>query len=336
LPDRAAQIAAFLETIGWGGVPRRVLAADASFRRYDRLQEPARRAVLMDAPPPQEDVRPFLAVARLLHRLGISAPQIFAEDVAAGLLLLEDFGDDTYTRLLAAGAEGTPLYTLAIDVLIAIHRNFTPAMAPFVTRYDDERLLGEVAELVDWYRPAVAGGATDAALRAEYLDLWRALLPLARGVPETLVLRDFHVDNLMLLGGRSGTAACGVLDFQDAAIGPCSYDVMSLLMDERRDVPARLAAAMRRRYLEAFPELDRERFAASYAVLGGLRHCKNIGRFARLWRRDGKPGYLVHIPRVWGLVEQDLRHPALAAVAAWLAQHIPPELRRVPTVEAAR
>jgi N-acetylmuramate 1-kinase len=333
LPDRSAAIASFLAASGWGGVPRRVLAADASFRRYDRLEEASRRAVLMDAPPPQEDVRPFLAIARLLHGLGLSAPRILAEDVATGLLLIEDFGDDTYTRLLAGGADAAALYTLAIDVLIALHRDFVPAMAPFATGYDDQRLLSEVAELVDWYLPAVSGRPIEAALRAEYLDLWRALLPVARGVPESLVLRDYHADNLMLLDGRAGIAACGLLDFQDAVIGPRSFDVMSLLMDERRDVPAPLAAAMRARYLAAFPALDPERFAASYAVLGGLRHCKNIGRFARLWRRDGKPGYLPHIPRVWRLVDQDLRHPVLAPVAAWLAVHLPPALRRVPSIE---
>jgi N-acetylmuramate 1-kinase len=329
MADRAEHVSGFLAASGWGAAARWRLAGDASFRRYDRLEQEGRRIVLMDAPPPQEDVRPFLRVARHLRGLGLSAPEILAEDVALGLLLLEDFGDATYTRLLAQGAAEAPLYALAIDVLIALHRRADPAATP-VPPYDDQRLLTEAALLVDWYLPAVTGTPTEPALRAEYLALWQGLLGAARGVPPTLVLRDYHVDNLMLLEGRSGIAACGLLDFQDAVIGPRSYDLVSLLEDARRDVSPDLAAAMLEQYLAAFPALDREAFAASYAILGAQRNCKIVGIFTRLDRRDGKPIYLRHIPRVWRLIAQDLRHPALAPMAAWLDRHIPPPLRRIP------
>jgi aminoglycoside/choline kinase family phosphotransferase len=328
--ERAERIAAFLAAAGWGKAARRTLAGDASFRRYDRLEAPPFRAVLMDAPPPQEDVRPFLAVARLLRGLGFSAPGILAEDIEAGLLLLEDFGDATYTRLLAGGAAEAPLYALAVDLLIALHRDFAVDPATPVPPYDDARLLTEAALLVDWFLPAVTGRPTAPALRQDYLDLWRGLLPVARAVPQSLVLRDYHVDNLMLLEGRDGIAACGLLDFQDAVIGPVTYDLVSLLEDARRDVPADLAAAMRARYLAAFPALDRAAFAASYAAMGAQRNCKIVGIFTRLWKRDGKPQYLPHIPRVWRLIEGDLAHPALAPVRAWLDRHIPPSLRSPP------
>jgi hypothetical protein len=139
----------------------------------------------------------------------------------------------------------------------------------------------------------------------------------------------------MLLDGRSGVAACGLLDFQDAVIGPCSYDLVSLLEDARRDVPVDLVAAMLERYLDAFPELDRDAFAASYALMGAQRNCKIVGIFTRLCVRDGKPVYLAHIPRVWRLIEQDLRHPALAPMARWLDRHVPPPLRRIPPVRTA-
>ena len=335
MAERAMQIADFLADAGWAEVPRRPLAGDASFRRYKRLEAAGRRAVLMDAPPPKEDVRPFIAVARLLHGLGLSAPQILAEDIADGLLLLEDFGDDTYTRLFAAGAEEERLYRLAVDLLIALHRSFRIPAVPILPPYNDDRLLNEAALLVDWYLPAITGQPTEPKLREEYLAAWRGLLPVARGVPDTLVLRDYHVDNLMLLDGRSGVAACGLLDFQDAVIGPRSYDLVSLLEDARRDVPADLVAAMLRRYLDAFPALDRDAFAASYAVMGAQRNCKIVGIFTRLCVRDGKPVYLAHIPRVWRLIEQDLRHPALAAMARWLDRHVPPPLRRIPPVRTA-
>jgi hypothetical protein len=331
--ERADLAAAFLAAEGWGGAERRPLPGDASFRRYVRLVRGGDSAMLMDAPPPHEDVRPFVAVARLLHGMGLSAPAIAAADVAAGFLLLEDFGDDTYTRLLAAGADEAALYALAVDVLIALNRAFSTA--PDLPPYDDARLLTEASLLVDWYLPAVTGAPVPLALREEYVALWRALLPLARGVPETLVLRDYHVDNLMRLKGRGGIAACGLLDFQDAVGGPMSYDLVSLLEDARRDVAPALAAAMRARFLAAFPALDRAAFDRSYAVLGAQRNCKIVGIFTRLLVRDGKPSYLVHIPRVWRLIAEDVRHPALAPLARWLDRHVPLALRRIPHRPAA-
>lgn len=328
--DRDSTIAAFLAAAGWGNAERNALAGDASFRRYFRLGRDGKTAMLMDAAPPQEDVRPYLAIAKALHDLELSAPAILAADVASGLLLIEDFGNDTYTRLLAKGADEEALYALAIDVLIALRQRFTPQAAPELPRYDDTRLLNEAALLVDWYLPAVTGKATPPSLREEYLDLWRGLLPLARAMPETLVLRDFHVDNLMRIAGRPGLGACGLLDFQDAVLGPITYDVVSLLEDSRRDIAPSLIASMRHRYLAAFPDLDRAAFDASFALLGAQRHCKVVGIFTRLDRRDGKPRYLAHIPRLWRLIDQDLRHPALAPVKKWLDRHIAPSLRIVP------
>ena len=334
MAERAEAIAAFLAATGWDDAARHPLPGDASFRRYVRLVRGPQRAMLMDAPPPQENVRPFLAVARLLHRLGLSAPAIFAENVEAGLLLLEDFGDDTYTRLLAAGVADEPLYALAIDTLVALNRKFAPSLAPELPPYDDERLLTEALLLVDWYLPAITGRPADAALRAEYVALWRSLLPLARGVPDSLVLRDYHVDNLMRLPGREGVASVGLLDFQDAVRGPLAYDLVSLLEDARRDVPPALAVAMQERFLTQHP-VDRTAFARSYAVLGAQRNCKIVGIFTRLCVRDGKPGYLAHIPRVWRLVEHDLGHPDLAPLKSWLDRAIPASERRIPPVRSA-
>ncbi|HUB94836.1 MAG TPA: phosphotransferase [Stellaceae bacterium] len=324
MTERAAAIDRFLAASGWSEARRKPLKGDASFRRYVRLVRHDARAMLMDARPPREDVRPFLAVARLLHALDLTAPAILAADIEAGLLLLEDFGDDTYTRLLLAGADEAELYALAVDVLIAVNRRFQREHGSTLPPYDDERLLTEAALLVDWYLPAQTGMPTPPSLREEYLALWRRVLPLARAVPETLVLRDYHVDNLMRLPGRGGIAACGLLDFQDAVIGPASYDLVSLLEDARRDISDAIADAMRARFLAAFPALDRDRFDRSYAVLGAQRACKIAGIFTRLSVRDGKAGYLVHIPRVRRLIARDMRHPDLAPLARWLERHLPP------------
>lgn len=329
MADREAVIAAFLAAQGWGAAERAALAGDASFRRYHRLRRGGETALLMDAPPPQEDVRPFVAVDRILRDLGFSAPQILAGDEAAGLLLIEDFGDDTFTRLLAKGADETALYALAVDVLIALHRRFKSNGAA-LPPYDDARFLNEAALLVDWYLPAITGRPTPPSLRDAYLELWRGLLPRARRAPQCLVLRDYHVDNLMRIAGREGIAACGLLDFQDAVEGPTSYDLVSLLEDSRRDIAPGLIAAMLERYLAAFPDLDRAAFATSFALLGAQRHCKVIGIFTRLDRRDRKPRYLTHIPRLWRLLERNLERPALAPLEEWLDRNIPRELRQMP------
>jgi len=327
--ERDIAIAAFLAAHGWGDAARAALAGDASFRRYFRLTRKGETALLMDAPPPQEDVRPFVAVDGMLRDLGFSAPAILAGDEAAGLLLIEDFGDDTFTRLLAKGADETALYALAVDVLIALHRRFKPdgnALPP----YDDTRFLNEAALLVDWYLPAITGQPTPPQLRDAYLDLWRGLLPRARHTPQCLVLRDYHVDNLMRVEGRDGVAACGLLDFQDAVHGPTSYDLVSLLEDSRRDIAPTLVASMLERYLAAFPDLDREAFATSFALLGAQRHCKVIGIFTRLDRRDHKPRYLAHIPRLWRLLDRNLETQALAPLKEWLDRNIPRALRVTP------
>lgn len=334
-PERARAIDGFLAAAGWHGAERHALPGDASFRRYHRLRLDGRGAMLMDAPPGREDVRPYVTVARLLRRLGISAPGILAEDPAQGLLVIEDFGDDTYTRLLARGHDEAALYRLAVDLLAELHRRFRRDDGAGLPAYDDERLLNEASLLTDWFLPAATGSATPASVRAEYLALWRGLFPVARAVPATLVLRDYHIDNLMLLPGRAGVAACGVLDFQDAVVGPTSYDLVSLLEDARRDIAPALVDAMYRRYLDAAPAVDRDEFAASYAVMGAQRNAKIVGIFTRLCVRDGKRAYLAHIPRVWRLLEGDLRHPALASMRAWLDRCVPANLRAVPRSLAA-
>ena len=316
-------MAAFLDECGWGGARLAPLAGDASFRRYYRLGSNGRRAVLMDAPPPQEDVVPYIAVSQLLRRLGFSAPEVYAEDRAGGFLLIEDFGDHTYTRLLDRGADEPSLYTLAVDTLVELQRAVAGYGSPDLPPYDAKRLLAEAALLIDWYAPAARGEPLSDARRDEYLDLWRTLLPQAALSRDTLVLRDYHVDNLMRLPDRSGVRGCGLLDFQDAVCGPPSYDLVSLLDDARRDVPADLRRQMTERYLAAFPALDQAAFLRSAAILAAQRNCKILGIFTRLWKRDGKPRYLVHLPRIWRLLEQEVAHPALDPIARWLDRHLP-------------
>ncbi len=319
---------AFLQRSGWSRHHLQALAGDASFRRYGRLVDNGRRAVLMDAPPPAESVRPFIRMAEHLIRLGLSAPAILAADEDSGMLLLEDFGDDTFSRRLAAADDDYALYALAVDVLAYLHRLPVDAALPsYLPRYTARRFIDEALLFTDWYMPDRLGEAVPTGMRSAFIDVWMAVLPTVLAAPATLVLRDFHVDNLIYLPDREGLAACGLLDFQDAVGGPAAYDLMSLLEDARRDVSDKLAASMIERYATTVGLDDRRGFQDVFAILAAQRHCKVIGIFTRLHRRDGKPAYLAHIPRVWRLLERALQHQSLALVAEWFAAHVPASLR---------
>ena len=314
---------AFLAAHGWGRARIEPLAGDASFRRYFRVIEDARSAVLMDAPPPHEDPRPFVKVARWLSARDFAAPAILAEDSAAGLVLLEDFGDRRMRETVDADAEAlVPLYRAAVDLLVALRRHPAEDLRP----YDLAELHREAEVLTEWYCPAI-GLEVD---RAGYRAAWDAVLPRALPQAPVTVLRDYHAENLMLVGDAN---RLGLLDFQDALAGHPAYDLVSLLQDARRDVEPSIEEAMLRHYRAATGEGDA--FMDAYHVLGAQRNAKIVGVFARLWRRDGTPRYPALCPRVWAYLERDLTYPVLAPVAAWFDANIPPELRGDPMLLSA-
>ena len=317
-----ASAADFLAACGWGGARIDPLAGDASFRRYFRIVHgDGRRAVLMDAPPPHEDPRPFVAVAEWLAAIGLSAPEILARDLDHGLLLLGDLGDDRLReRLDEDGHQEAELYTIATDVLIHLHQH--PPM-PGLPAHGLDQWLAELALFTDWYAPAL-----DLAVDAEaYRAAWRDVLaPIAGdGLGPVTVLRDFHAENVMLIEGRSGVAHFGLLDFQDALAGHPAYDLASVLEDARRDVSQDIELAMLDRYIAATGHAAA--FETAYWALAAQRNTRILGVFVRLWKRDGKPGYRQFQPRMWGLLERDLAHPALAPVKTWFDANIPAAAR---------
>jgi aminoglycoside/choline kinase family phosphotransferase len=284
-------------------------------RRYERVVAGKRRLVLMDAPPEALDCRPFLEIGAWLRDQGLSAPGVLAADPALGLVLLEDLGDDLFRPLLAAGvADEALLYRTAVDLLIALQRTAPP---PALPRYDDAWLLREANLLVEWYAPSLGADAG-----RDYEAIWRDLLPAARIGADAFVYVDYHADNLLWLPERAGLARIGLLDFQDARLGPPAYDLVSLLADARRDVDAALAGAMVERYLTARPEFGPAAFAAACAVLGAQRNAKILGLFSRLAERDGKRQYLGLQPRVRGHLAVALRHPVLAPLRTWCRRHL--------------
>jgi aminoglycoside/choline kinase family phosphotransferase len=318
----------FVRRAGWGDAGERLLAGDASFRKYFRLSRPRASAVVMDAPPPHEDVRPFVRIGRHLIGLGLSAPAIYAIDEDHGFLLLEDLGDDTFARVLAAGGEEAEVYARATDVLIVLHRAGAPALLPGLGAYAGEALIDAAMLLPEWYLPAASGRPTPHEETTAYRAAWRACLANLPAMPDTLLLRDYHKDNLMWLPGRSGVKACGLLDFQDAQQGNPSYDLVSLIEDARRDVAPAVHAACLARYLGE-TGLDAKDFAAGFALMAAQRHARIIGLFVRLLERDGKPEYLPHLPRVWRMFERALRHDALQPLRTWVDRMLPPESRHI-------
>lgn len=312
----------FLHLHGWGDVQPKFLAGDASFRTYYRLEKQGQSILFMDAPPPERP-QEFCQIDTCLINLGFSAPQIVATDFKHGFVLLEDFGDDTFTRLLNKGEDMSTLYELALDTLIALHQGST-ACPSFVKPYSIDQLYKETELFLDWYLPAVSASSLAPKVRQSFADLWRGVFSRALELTShTLVLRDYHVDNLMRLPNRTGVQACGLLDFQDALWGPVVYDVVSLLEDARLDLPSSLVESLWQRYGAAFPAWNLEQLKMAGCILSAGRHAKIIGIFTRLAVRDGKKDYLRHIPRVWGLLEKCLEHPELQDLKEWFTLHVP-------------
>jgi N-acetylmuramate 1-kinase len=309
---------AFLKTAGWGDAVIEPLDGDASFRRYFRVRDGEKSAMLMDAPPPEEDPQPFLRAAKWLDANGLRAPYILAEDAPRGLVLIEDFGEVRMREYLDQWpADEAAIYRTAIDALIALHR-LPPG--PFLT-YSMSEYMREARLFSEWYCPAQNLYVDGASYTAAWEKVLGDLLPRQR--PGVTVLRDYHAENIMLLGNLEQQ---GLLDFQDALVGHPAYDLVSLLQDARRDVSPELEAEMFDYYVQkSGVGAD---FLADYARLGAQRNAKIVGIFVRLWKRDGKPKYLDYIPRVWALLERDLSHPALEPVAEWFYINVPEELRQ--------
>lgn len=319
----------FLAASGWTGAQILPLAGDASFRRYFRVILNDRSAVLMDAPPPHEDPRPFIAVGEWLIAHGLTAPEILARDLDKGLLLLDDFGSTRLRETLDVEPDRErELYQLATDVLIHLHQH--PPMAG-LKPHGLEQWLEELNLFIEWYCPALG---LDVDTNG-YRTAWRSVLEQIAddGLGPVTVLRDYHAENIMLVDGRDGIAHVGLLDFQDALAGHPAYDLASVLEDARRDVSPRIEREMIDRYLLVCGR--REAFNRAYWGLAAQRNTRILGVFTRLWKRDGKPGYRRFQPRMWGLLERDLAQPHLAPVRQWFDANIAPEHRRAPWKEAA-
>lgn len=361
-------IDAFVKSAGWGEAERLPVSGDASTRRYVRLKRGSETALLMDqpqgaeAPTADPDAAPaerkalgynavarlagadcgrFIACSNYLHGLGLSAPEIYAADVAQGFVLMEDLGADLFTDSLAKGVAEPALYEGAAEVLAVLHAQRAPKLLPPdkpLYAYDETALLAEVELLTEWFFPVGLGRQASAAEIAEFQGLWREALAPLLAAPAYFVHRDYHAQNLMWMPGRTGAARIGLIDFQDAVAGPAAYDMISLVEDARRDVSPDVGRMTVSHYLNRMrvqgTPVDEEAFALEMAVFAAQRNTKIVGIFARLCRRDGKPRYLELLPRVWSYLTADLNHPALAKLKSWYDHAIPFEARGVPSLRS--
>lgn len=325
--SRSDIIDGFLAASGWNGARRIMLAGDASFRKYERVFLNGRQAVVMDAPPDKEDIRPFIRIAGHLAEFGLSSPLIIASDIENGLLLLEDLGDDLFARILEKRPESEgELYLSAADVLIKLYKNPENVNYNGIVPFDIEKMLQQVSLLTEWFIPLVSGNQCDGSLKTEYIEAWRGALAKAPDIGRVTVLYDFHAENLIWLPERKKSARTGLLDFQDAMLGSPAYDMVSFLEDARRDIAAETVERTIGYYLDN-TGINRNDFISAYHLMGAQRNCRIVGTFARLCVRDGKPRYLSFMPRVWRHIENDLSHPLLADVKNWMDKVIKPEWR---------
>lgn len=353
LANRIAQARgteALLERSGFKTARRDFMLGDASTRAYERLTKPnGERAILMISPPRPdgppirfgrsysalarlaETIGPFLAMGAALRAEGFSAPRILDADLGVGLAIIEDLG--------SAGVvdENGPIperYAQAVGLLAALHGRALPDSVPAfdggtyrIPPYDLDALLIEVELLPDWYAPHIARASLSSGQRATFVNLWRQALGDVVAARPTWILRDYHSPNLIWLGDREGLAQVGVIDFQDAVMGHPAYDVASLAQDARVTVPDALELRLLGHYAklrrEVTPDFDMAGFARAYAILGAQRATKILGIFARLDKRDGKPQYRAHVPRVTRYLRKNLDHPALAPVKEWYGLHLP-------------
>jgi tRNA threonylcarbamoyl adenosine modification protein YjeE len=348
--ERLKALREFLDGAGYAEAKRQRMPGDASTRSYARLARNDGLVILMNSPKRPdgpaihdgkpysaavhlaEDVKPFVAIANGLRERGFSAPRIQHADLDAGFLITEDFGSASFVE----GDPPAPIaerYQAATDMLAALHHLVLPEtlpLAPQITytipAFDTEAMLVEIGLMPDWYLPDREATPT-AELRA-FIALWRELLVKAEIAWKTWVIRDFHSPNLIWLDERADVAKVGIIDFQDAVLGPEAYDLVSLLQDARIDVPETLELAMLTRYIKARlaadEAFDPAAFAELYAIMSAQRNTRLLGTFARLNRRDGKPQYLKHQPRIWTYLNRSLDHPALSGIRAWYAAHVPP------------
>ncbi len=356
--QRNETIKAFLETTPWRGAKREFFQGDASFRRYELLRQGDNPTLLMDMQarsdgPPVRNGKPYSAIAHLaenigaaiaidqrLCKTGYSAPLVHAFNIPDGLAVIEDLGREVFGHKTALGHDMREPLKAAVEVLADMAKQDWPRTVSVgheylhrIPDYDKDALLIETDLLPSWFWPHLHGASALQSVHRQFAELWSEVLPSATAKKPCWTLRDFHSPNLLWLPERDGLRRVGIIDTQDCVFGHPAYDLVSLLQDARVDIEEDLSEEMLDHYCSLRSndaDFSREEFLTAFAVLGAQRATKILGIFARLSKRDGKHGYLKHLPRLAHHLARNLQHPKLRRMRHWFEAHLPAVLQKMP------
>jgi len=321
----------FLAKNGLADCTLKTIKSDASFRKFFRVQhkEKNKKFILVSSPPSKENNTEYIKTSKLFFKIGLSVPKVTDYDKKKGLFLIEDFGNNTYSKYLKDGFSEHKLYNLAVENLIYLQKN-SYSFLKKKTKYTNKKFIDEIKLFLLWYWPAIFKEKPKETIIYSFLKIWKDLLMIVMQSKQVIVHRDFHIDNLFFLKDRRGIQQCGIIDFQDAVVGPQAYDLVSLLEDARRNVNKRICNQMYTKFVNTLNKKDRQKFKKEYQILATNRHIKVIGIFTRLFIRDRKKEYLKHIPRLWNLLEKNLKSKHLLNLKLWFDEYLPKKYRIKP------
>ncbi|KQO73923.1 tRNA (adenosine(37)-N6)-threonylcarbamoyltransferase complex ATPase subunit type 1 TsaE [Rhizobium sp. Leaf262] len=341
--ERVLAIREFLDENGKKNASRRYFSGDAAYRTYELVRDANGQALLMDwQPPPRgpvikdgktyaeivhlaREVKPFVAIQRFLGENDFTVPQILAQDLKRGILLLGDIGRDG-----VLDEEGAPIeerYLESVACLAALHETPAPGDITLadgatyeISPFDADAMKIETSLLLDWYLPHIRGEEIDESEKQSFFAVWDQLIEKLDDAEQGLLLRDFHSPNIIWQADKSGIQRVGIIDFQDAMIGPMAYDLASVIQDARVTISPELQARLMAHYLDIRrknTDFDEKTFLKAFAIMAAQRNCKLVGIWVRLMKRDDKPHYMKHMPRTFSYLRSALEHPDLAPLRDW-------------------
>ncbi|MES5101074.1 tRNA (adenosine(37)-N6)-threonylcarbamoyltransferase complex ATPase subunit type 1 TsaE [Agrobacterium sp. BA1120] len=341
--ERVLAIRDFLDDNGRKNASRRYFSGDAAYRTYELVSNADGQSLLMDwQPPPRgpvikdgktyaeivhlaREVKPFVAIQRFLAEKGFTVPQILAQDLDRGILLLEDIGRDG-----VLDEDGAPIeerYLESVACLAALHEVPAPGDITLadgatyeISTFDADAMKIETSLLLDWYLPHIRGEELGESEKQSFFAVWDQLIEKLDDAEKGLLLRDFHSPNIIWQADKSGIQRVGIIDFQDAMIGPTAYDLASIIQDARVTISPELQTRLMAHYLDMRrknPAFDEKAFVKAFAIMAAQRNCKLVGIWVRLMKRDGKPHYMKHMPRTFSYLRSALEHPDLGPLRDW-------------------
>ena len=323
----------FLKKNGLNDFKLKPIKSDASFRKYFRIysKKTKEKLILVKSPKNKENNLGYIKNTNILKKMNLSVPNIINYDQSKGFFLIEDFGTSTYKNSLKKGDSEIKLYSLAVETLKYIYK-YKKNIYKSLPKYSNKKLVDEASLFLEWYWPAIYKQKPEKKIVNEFKTIWHSLLKKNLKTKKILVHRDFHIDNLFFLKKRKKINACGLIDFQDAVVGPSAYDLVSLLEDARRDIKNNITSKMYNAFIKILPKKEKNFFVNEYKTLAINRHLKVIGIFTRLYIRDNKVNYLKHIPRLWKLTENNMNTENLNEISLWISKYFPKKFRVKPKI----